>query len=383
MDKPVYTYKFNMILGAVLFWEVLFWGLIFLFSHLLGFHGNSGGMNQPGFKFEDKLYYLYLLIPLIAAFALFLYKKNKKLEEIGKQNVLPYLTPPVNSFRVFLSFFFFRNALVFTIFTMAQPVFGNKKVNATLESMELVLAIDISNSMNTRDINKQDSRLQITKRAMLELVNNLHGEKIGITVFAGGAYQQMPLTSDYGAAKMFINELESDLLSNQGTNIAAALEQAYGQFSEDEVGKAILLITDGENHEGGLDEPLKVLRENKITLAVLGIGTANGGPIPNNPEKPELGYKTDAMGRAIISRLNIPMIYQIAKDGGGFASVCSTSYPNLPKLLDQLNQVKRKKVDQVLIDVKENWYQLPLGIALLCWLAFHFVYLLPSPRKLN
>lgn len=381
MDKASHSYKIKWIIGAVLLWELLFWGLITLILWLLGFHSGTMAMNQLGFKFEDKLYYLYILIPLIGAFVWYLSWKNNKLTALGSYQLLRFMTAPINSFRVFLTFFFLRNAIVFSIIAMAQPVFGNKTVKATLESMELVVAVDISNSMNTKDISSEESRLQITKRALLELVNNLHGEKLGITVFAGGAFQQLPLTADYGAAKMYIHELSSNMLSEQGTNIAAALSEAQLQFSKDQSGKAIVLITDGENHEGGLDEPLKSLLEKKITLAVLGIGTKQGGPIPNDPDKPELGHKLDATGKTIISRMNPDMIQQIARDGHGFATICSSSYPNLPRLLDQLSQVKRKTVDNVKIDVKENWYQIPLALALLCWLSFHFIYLLPERRS--
>ena len=378
MDKGRYTYKIKWILGAILLWEILFWVISFALLIFMGYRSGTLICDQLAFKFEEKLYYLYALIPLIMSFIWFLKWKNKRLEKLGSQKLLSYLVSPINSPRVFLSFFFFRNALVFTIISVAQPVFGSKKVSATMESMELVLAIDVSNSMNVKDIDPQTSRLEIVKRAMTQLINNLHGEKIGISVFAGGAYMQLPLTVDYGAAKMYIQEINTDMLSNQGTNIAAALEISQQMFSKEKVGKAILLVTDGENHEGGLDEPIAKLKESKITLAVLGVGTAQGGLIPNDPEKPEFGYKTDAKGQAIVSKLNQAMINQIAKKADGFSTICSSSYPNLLEVLEQLNQVKRSKVETVQMDVKENWYQIPLVFALVSWIVFHFIYFMPK-----
>lgn len=381
MDKANYTYKSKLILAGVLIWEAVFWFLFVAFLWMMGYFSNGGSGTLFGFKFPEKLNYLYLLVPLFGAFYWLITWKNKRLNDLANASTLSYLTKPVNSFRTFLTFFFLRNTIAFIVLSIAQPVFGNKKVSGTLESMELVLAIDVSNSMNTKDIESTSSRLQIVKRAMSQLVNQLHGEKIGISIFAGNAYLQLPLTIDYEAAKMYISEIETEMVSNQGTNIAASLEVSREMFSKERTGKAILLITDGENHEGGIDEPLAGLKEDNILLAVMGVGTTQGGLIPNDPDRPEMGYKTTESGSTIVSKLNPGMVEELAQKGGGFSMICSTPYPNLNSVIDRLAQVKRAKVDSMELDVKENWYQIPLFFAILCFLGFQFSALIGTKKS--
>lgn len=376
MDRS-FTYRLKWIITGMIGWELVFWLLTAVVFWLMGYWSSDSVAGQLAFKFPVYLTYLLGVIPFIALYIWFLQWKNKRLENLASLELRHALTTPVSSYRVFLSFFMFRNTLVFLLFALAQPVFGTKKVAATMNNTELVLAIDISNSMNTKDVDPEVSRLEIVKRAMIQLINGFHGEKVGIVVFAGGAYMQLPLTADYGAAKMYVQEIETNMLSNQGTNIAAAFTVAQEMFSKKNVGKTIFLISDGENHEGGVDEALKSLKEQQISIAVLGIGTARGGLIPNYPGKPEMGYKTDQNGQTIVSRMNEKMLRQLAKKGEGFAIICTNSYPNLLNFNERLNQVKRTKTELFELDVKENWYQVPLFLALLSWLSAMVIYLLP------
>lgn len=330
--------------------------------------GSSDG--QFAFKDEEKLWNLLLLFPFLGGFLWYFSWKNKRLNLLGEERVLALIVEPINSFQVLLRYFFLRNAFVFLILALAQPIFGTKKVSGTMESMELVVAIDVSNSMNTKDIEAETSRLEVVKRAMSQFVNNLHGEKIGISIFAGGSYLQLPLTSDYEAAKMYIHELQTDMVSNQGTDVAAALDISEKMFSKAKTSKAILLVTDGENHEGNLDEPLAILKEKNISLAVLGIGTAQGGLIPNNPERPELGHKTDENGRTIVSKMNPTFVKNLADKAGGFSVISDSPFPNLDGILERFKQLKRTKVDGIELETKENWYQIPLFLSMLFLMAF-------------
>ncbi|MGV3631997.1 MAG: VWA domain-containing protein [Bacteroidota bacterium] len=370
MSNPKYTYNTRLILAGILLWELLFWALFGVVLWMMDAFSTTAGSGQLAFKDESKLDYLWVLLPLIASFLWFITWKNKRLDQLGDARILALIVQPIDSSRVFFRFFLFRNAVALLIIAMAQPVFGNKKVSGTLETMELVLAIDVSTSMNTKDIDSETSRLDVVKRAMNQLVNTLHGEKIGISIFAGGSYLQLPLTADYEAAKMYIHEIETDMVSNQGTNVAAALDISSKMFSKEKTSKAILVVTDGENHEGGLDEPVAFLKENNITLAVLGIGTAKGGLIPNHPDRPELGNKTDASGRTIVSRMNPDFIKSLAEQAGGFSVISESAYPNLEGILDNIKQLKRTKVDGIELDIKENWYQIPLVSGMICLLLF-------------
>lgn len=355
----------------MLIWELIFWSLLLSFLFMMDFFSNSSTDNHLAFKNPENFSAIYIVLPLfIGVNCWYLYWKNKKLASLGKINTLQTLLKPLNSSRYFISYFLLRNALVFLLIAAAQPVFGSKKVKGTRDSMELVLAIDVSNSMNTRDIDSETSRLEIVKRAMIQLINNLHGEKIGVCVFAGSAYIQLPITGDYEAAKMYVNEIETSMLSNQGTDIASAMLVSAEMFSKEKTSKAILVVSDGENHEGNVDEATAKIKESNILLAVLGIGTKSGGFVPTDPLRPEMGYKVDSKGGRIISKMNENLMQQVAKKAGGFAVISSSAYPDLSELIKELGNLKRTKIDGIELNIKENWYQIPLLFGILFFISY-------------
>jgi Ca-activated chloride channel family protein len=277
---------------------------------------------------------------------------------------------PVSSFSTFIRFFFFRNAFVFLIIALAMPIFGSKKVATASESLELVVCLDVSNSMNTMDIADKTTRLDVAKRALIELVNKLGGEKLGLCLFANNAYVHLPITGDYPAIKLFLKDIETDMISNQGTNIASALDASMEMFSNQKTSKGILLITDGENHEEDPTEVLRKIREEDVQLMVLGLGTTQGGPVPKDPRRPEIGYKTDARGLTVVSRINPAFLKKIARSAGGESEVSSSEFPDLSGLLTEIKRMKRSKIDNFDFKVKQERYQMPLLASLLCWLGY-------------
>ena len=368
MTKKKFTYRLKLILTGIVAWEVIFWALFVLLTNSLGWFGDNSS-EKLGYIYPSAFYLLLLMIPVLGIFIFNLLRTNRLASNATTRVAKSYLRP-VSSMSAFLKFFFFRNALVLLIIAISQPVFGTKKVKGTSESLELVIALDISNSMNTRDISPDMSRLDISKRAIIQLINNLHGEKIGIALFANNAFVHLPITSDYGAAKLFIEDIETDMISSQGTNIAMALNISSRMFSKQKTTKGIILITDGEDHEGSLDAAVKQLKEKKLQLSILGIGTKQGGLIPKNPYRPNLGYKTDARGKTVVSRLNEDFIDKLAAKTGGASTVSSSEFPDLSALLTEINQMKRTKIDTLEFDTKQQRYQVPLFLAILFWLAF-------------
>lgn len=368
MTKKKFTYRLKLILAGITIWEVVFWALYILLTNSLGWFGDDSN-EKLGYIFPSAFYLLLLLIPVLGIFIYNLLRTNRLASNASQRVAQSYLRP-VSSMSAFLKFFFFRNAIVLLIIAISQPVFGTKKVKATSESLELVIALDISNSMNTRDITPDLSRLDISKRAIIQLINNLHGEKIGIALFANNAFVHLPITSDYGAAKLFIEDIETEMISSQGTNISMALGISSRMFSKQKTTKGIILITDGEDHEGSLEEPVKTLEEKNLQLSILGIGTKKGGLIPKNPYRPNLGYKTDARGKTVVSKLNESFIEKLATQTGGAATVSSSEFPDLSALLTEINQMKRTKIDTLEFDIKQQRYQVPLFLAILFWLAF-------------
>lgn len=368
MSKNRYTYRLKLIYTGILGWEIIFWILFLLLTSAFGFFGKSSD-DQIGYVYPGALYLLLLIIPMVGIFIFNILKNNQLTQKASERVAKSYLRP-VSSMSAFLKFFFFRNTIVFLILAISQPVFGTKKVKGTSESLELVIALDISNSMNTRDISEDISRLDISKRAIIQLINNLHGEKIGIALFANNAYVHLPVTSDYGAAKLFITDIETSMMTSQGTNISAALGISSKMFSKQKTTKGIILITDGEDHEGNLTDVVAELKEKNLQLSILGIGTAKGGLIPKNPHRPNLGYKTDARGKMVVSRLNEGFIQKLAAQTGGSSTVSSSEFPDLSALLTEINQMKRAKIDTLDFDIKQQRYQVPLLLAIICWIAF-------------
>lgn len=369
MTNQKITYRTQWLVFSVLLLELLFWGVYLVILGLFTSGFTKGSVDQLLYKYPEVLRLLFLLIPIVGIFIFRVIRHNQFINK-GKTSVLKSMLSPVSSFHSFIKYFFFRNAFVLLVLAMAQPIYGKKKVSGTSESLELVIALDISNSMNCRDISPTISRLDISKRALVQLVNNLHGEKIGITLFANSAFVQLPLTRDYSAAKLFIDEIETGMISSQGTNITDALEVSVDMFSTAPTTKGIILVTDGENHEKNPNEILEKIKSSNVQLSVLGIGTAKGGLIPKNPNRPELGYKTNAVGKTVVSKLDKAFIQKIAQQGGGKASFSSDEFPNLSGLLTQINHMKRTKIDTFEFDVKQERFQIPLALSLFFWMCY-------------
>lgn len=363
------TYKLKRLTVLIVVWEALFW----LGFYLLVLSANSF-FSSPSqlfaFTEPDQLQWLWGVV-IIVGFFLYNTFKNEQIYLKAGEKIRTTIFKPITTKRAFVSYLLFRNAFVFLVIAMAQPSFGTKKVAGTIQSMELVICLDISNSMNTQDILPDKSRLEIPKRAINELINKLGGEKIGISIFANDAYTQLPLTLDYYAAKMYVNDIETNMISSQGTNIKNALENAYSLFSENKkIAKAVILLTDGENQEDNPSEILNKYKEEEIELAVLGIGTRKGGLVPLDPNAPELGYKRTATGTAVHSKLNPNFINKIAQEADGIAVVSEGPFPDLRGLLKEITKMKRVKTEGMDFDVKEQRYQIPLAIAILCFIAY-------------
>ncbi|MBI1837511.1 MAG: VWA domain-containing protein [Flavobacteriia bacterium] len=353
---------------SVVMWEIISSVMFTLLFSLLGYESDSKE-DHLVFKYPSLLVLEGVVLPIIALFIFSIYKTNKL-----TNSVAPIIRKTLfneNSFvKLIAKYVLFRLILTTLIIAIAQPFYGAKKIKGTKESLELVVALDISNSMNTKDIDKKMSRLEISKRALIQLINNLHGEKLGISIFAGSAYVQLPMTSDYSAAKLFVNEIETGMISNQGTNVSEAIRISMKMFSKAKIGKGIILVTDGENHEADPEIVYEALLDQDIQLCVLGIGSNQGGLVPNNPFRPELGYKQDAQGNPIVSKIDKTFIKYLANKASGFAVITSNAYPNLTAIMQKINSMKRKKVDEIEFNVEQSRYQIPLFISLCFWLIY-------------
>lgn len=366
-NKIQHRFPVLRMLSKALLFELGFW-LVFLLTLLtFGFFTEESEKTHLVFLKIDQFWLLLILLPVYLLYWYNLKKLNSRIDQIpanAQSSVFQSIHPTTS----LLHFLLFRSLLVFLILAMAQPSIGTKRERSSTKTLELVVCLDVSNSMNTKDMRGGSSRLVSAKRALNQLVNQFTGEKVGVCVFAGGAYVQLPMTSDYSAAKLFIDEIETSMFSNQGTNIKAALQTANTMFTKSKTSKGILLITDGENHEDNPSAIIDSIRDKNIEMAILGIGSTNGGPVPNDPLRPELGYKRNGRGQLVVSRMNPKLIRKIAAQSKGTADVTAEGFPDLKPILTQINRMKRSRGQEQEFDVAQNQYQIPLFASLICGL---------------
>lgn len=208
------------------------------------------------FRFGEPIYlYLLLIVPFLVVFYLYTnYRRRKRLRQYGDPELMAHLMPNVSKYRPDVKFWLVTAALVMVIFMLARPQFGSKMETVKRQGVETVVALDISNSMLAQDVTP--SRLEKSKKLVSRLVETFNNDKVAMIVFAGEAFTQLPITSDYISAKMFLETISPSLITTQGTDIRGAIDLAMKSFTPNEgVGRAIVLITDGENHEGGAVEP--------------------------------------------------------------------------------------------------------------------------------
>lgn len=313
------------------------------------------------FRFGEPLYlYLLIVVPILAAFYFYSnYRRRRRLKEYGDMELLKQLMPEVSKYRPDVKFWLMLAAMVMVIFMLAQPQFGSKMETVKRQGIETVVALDISNSMLAQDV--APSRLEKSKKLISRLVETFNNDKVALIVFAGEAFTQLPITSDYVSAKMFLETISPSLISTQGTDIRAAINLAMKSFTpNDGVGRAIVLITDGENHEGGAIEAAQEAAKKGIHVFVLGVGSPDGSPIPVEGSNE---FRRDKDGNVVVTRLNEEMCREIARAGNGmYVRVDNTN--NAERALNaEVNKLAKADVEtQVFTEFDEQF-------RVLAWLA--------------
>lgn len=307
------------------------------------------------FRFENPIYlWLLLIIPILIILKIMMwYVQRKKLSRIGNPTLLKELMPDVSRFRPWVKFLLLITALSSLILALARPQFGSKISHEKRNGIEAIIALDISNSMLAQDV--QPSRLDKSKLMIENLINSFINDKIGLVVFAGEAYVQLPITSDYVSAKMFLSDITPNLISAQGTDIARAIRVSLSSFTQQKgVGKAIILITDGEDNEGGALEAVKEAKEKGVNVFILGVGDSKGAPIPlGNGE-----YLKDNHGQTVMTALNENMCKEIAQAGSGtYIHIDNTSLAQ-EQLNNELSKLQKGDSDAVVYSEYNEQFQI-------------------------
>jgi len=324
----------------------------------------------------EILYALFALPILWVLYFLYRNWRLKKLSEFSDIALIADNIPMKATYKLLVKTILMSLAFTCFIIGLANPQIGSKLEEVKREGIDIMIALDLSNSMLAEDL--KPNRLEKSKRAISKLVERLHSDRIGIVVFAGEAYTQLPLTSDLSAAKLFLRTVSTDIVPTQGTNIGAAIKRCVKSFDEKSAaGKAIIIITDGENHEEDAVEEANVAAENGIQIYTVGMATTNGVPIPLYQNGRKMGYRKDKEGNSVVTMLNESMLKELAAEGNGFYIRATNSDAGLNQILDELEQLDKAEIGTQLFTDYEDRFQYFVGLGLLFLILEFFV----SERK--
>ena len=322
-------------------------------------------------RFEDPIYlWMLLIIPILVLVRFIVWQKRKhNLRKFGNPSLLKEMMPDVSKYRPTIKFCLLLSAITILIFMIARPQVGSKISHEKREGIEVLIALDISNSMLAQDV--IPSRLEKSKLLIEDLVDHFTNDKVGLVVFAGDAFVQLPITNDYVSAKMFLQNINPSLITTQGTDLARAISLSQSCFTQREhIGRAIIVITDGEDHEGGALEAAREAYKKGISVFILGVGTSKGAPIPDGNG----GYLKDNSGQIVLSALNEQMCQQVAKAGNGVYIHVDNTSDAQEKLNKEFSKLQSGTSDTVVYSEYNEQFQI-FGIILLLLLIVETILL--------
>ncbi len=316
------------------------------------------------FQHEEFLYGLFVLPLLVIAFLLYHRWMNQRAAKFADTATLKVISPSRSGIRPWVRFSLFLLAFALLLIAAANPQTGGRLTEVKVEGIDMIIALDVSNSMNAEDITP--TRLERSRQAISQLIDRMKNDRIGMIVFAGDAYVQLPITSDFSAAKMFLNTITTDLVQTQGTDIASAIELAQKSFNEtNSKKKALVIITDGESHESDPIGPAKQAAEQGIIIHTIGMGSEGGSPIPEIINGRKEGYKKDREGNTVITKLNEEILTQIAEEAGGIYIRANNSEAGLNTIFRHIQGMEKQKMGTKVYTEFESRYQPFLAVAIL------------------
>jgi len=324
------------------------------------------------FAYIENLYLLLLVPVLVLAFIVLMRLRRMALRRFCSTEIMKQLIPEESPGRTILKFILISLALTSVIIGVARPQFGSKLREIKREGVEIVIALDVSNSMMAEDI--KPNRLERAKQAVSRLVDRLVNDKIGLIVFAGDAYIQIPITTDYVSAKLFLSAIHTDIVPKQGTAIGSAIELGMKSFGPgEETGKALIILTDGENHEDDAIKAAKLAVEKGITVHTVGVGLPQGAPIPVEPGSSQPSFRKDREGNTIISKLNDKMLQEIAAAGNGVYIRSSEARLGLNTLFDEISRMEKQELEARIYSDYDERFQYFFGLGLILLFIEFFI----------
>jgi Ca-activated chloride channel homolog len=315
-----------------------------------------------------------VLVPLLIVLYIAVRRwKRKALASLGDKTVISRIIPEVSFKNPLLKFIFFIIAYTMLIIGVADPQIGTTTEENKHSGSDIMILLDVSNSMLSQDF--APNRLENAKMAIAQLIDHLKDDKIGIVVFAGEAYVQLPVTTDYSAAKLFLNTINTNMVPVQGTAIGAAIDKGIQSFDfKDGVNKAMVLLTDGENHEDDAVAAANAAHERGVVIHVIGFGSTQGSPVPIYDEHgKEAGFHLDSAGHTVVSKLDENMCREIAAAGGGTYFHATSAESGLGYVLNQINKMQQKTYDTKTFKDFEDRFQVFLVVTLVLLLVEFFI----------
>ncbi len=330
-------------------------------------------MEQTNFEFGNSayLYALYAIIVFVALYVFARVQNKKRMRLLVDSHLQNVIVPDYSKNRTLFRFILFLLAYVCFVFALAGPRFGTKLVEVKRKGVELVIALDVSNSMLAEDISP--NRIEKAKLSIQRLMDGMQDDKVGLVIFAGDAYTQLPLTTDISASKMFLQTIQTNFVAKQGTAIGAAIGKAMRSFTNDEkVGKAIIVISDGENHEDDAIRKAKEAQEKGITVHTIGMGQTEGSPIIRKDGYGRKYFMKDKSGKPVTTKLNEQMLQEVAKAGGGVYSRA-----DFAPVVDALQGMNESEFEMQKYSEYDEKYQYFLALGIL----FLLIEILIKERK--
>lgn len=324
-------------------------------------------------KFEDIIY-LYALgaIPVfLGLFFFMIIQRKARIKKVGDSHLIARLMPDQPKQKLWVKFVLYSLIYTLLIIGLANPQIGSKMEKVERKGVDLMIALDVSNSMLAEDI--KPNRLQRAKQAISKLIDQLQGDRIGIVVFAGHAYTQLPITSDYSAAKLFINTIDTDVVPTQGTSIGQAIDLSMEAFQESKHEKAIVVITDGEDHD---DDPVAAAEsaaKEGVSVYTIGIGLPEGAPIPVYSNGRQTGFKKDLSGKTVVTKLDEITLQKVAAAGKGIYIRANNTTAGLKDVFDRINNMEKQNYESKVFSDYEDRFQYFLAVAMLLLILDLFI----------
>ncbi|GIV28953.1 MAG: membrane protein [Bacteroidia bacterium] len=320
------------------------------------------------YRFEHKeyLYWLFSLIAIVLLFVVSRINNKRKRKLLGNIELVTQHMPAYFPLFIWIKFALYTLALTLSIIALANFQIYTGSHEVKVKGSDIIVCLDISNSMLAQDLSP--NRLERAKMALQKMIEKLQGDKIGIVVFAGDAHTLLPLTVDYNAAKLFVQTINTDMISVQGTNVGSSLQKAMESFDNSNISahnKAVILITDGEDHDGSAIEIAKQFSEKNIPIHSIGIGSENGAPIPLYQNGKMIGFKRDKDGNTVITKLNKEFLHQLSSATNGIVVIASNNDFGLNNVLKEIKKLDKADTNTLTFKDYESQYQWFLAISLI------------------